>query len=865
MACSRRPELCSKLFDAAVGWSGAITIMQVGDRACWTSDAAAINQEAAKCNRTAKVTTTFARNEDLSDYTGLNYCQMEGVCHSPFVYTVLGSDNSCIAHAHLSAEVLSPFAAQFGDAVPLERVRMYDSLRVARRPALQWRYRYHTMPLTGPHSCRLHLGDKLADARLFRPYDWFPRTLLLPEDAEVIADQLLDHQPNAWLVKHVACGQGQGLHKHDGSTVVGPDTIVQQQIQPVLFNGVAWTFRLHTRLRVAPGSAVVMVAKMPLIRMAPRPYHRTARHPGAMDNLVSNSAVTRREESEVRAYPCEEWPWKMASAKEIFKDTPLRWPVVFEEALSIVRTAYRIGSKRQDEPCDTTFMFDFMLDAENGGHVRLIEVQQPGATVGGLPCLQQQAVYDSLNKAWLAYDAGNVSHEGLVLIDMAELTPASAESHISPRPSAQISQGAPADLSAASITQQLAHGRPPVVIVAAEVWPFCIPRRALYSHAAGNLTSACAVLLRLRSNGGLEAFGETSMIFTDRSGETLASIADVLGRYFGPRLIGQDAMQMDSILDQLDRGLTSDRYAWPYSRAAVDIALHDLVGKATNLSVAALLGGPLDAREAPLGAGSYRLRVGGSLSISDTDTLVDHAKKRVLQEGYGGVTLKGSRDATGDIDRFMAVRRALGPSVPIEIDPNQAYSVAQAIRVATTLEPHGLALLEQPVAWYDLEGLGAVQAATTVPVAADEAVMCEPEVRHVARLGAARFATIKLPRVGGLREAVRMFHAATASGLKCNLGSKHPFGVGTAAMAAFAASHNVDEPIGYGSPLERCTDDILVKPIDFHDGYLTLPRDGPGLGVHVDQDKVRTYLVGNPIFVGASGGTISASAPHDEL
>ena len=378
-----------------------------------------------------------------------------------------------------------------------------------------------------------------------------------------------------------------------------------------------------------------------------------------------------------------------------------------------------------------------------------------------------------------------------------------------------------------------------MIITGIEIWPVRIPYKSAYTTSRGTVRHAEGVVVRIVTDTGLSGLGEASFLFPDRSGETVETVPVILKHRLGPLLLGADPLDIDGALGLLDRACC-EQYSFPYSRAALDIALHDIKARAHDVSVAALLG---DVQRP-------RLAVGRSLPIAPPDELVQRAVT-LREQGYRGLTLKGSADWRADVERFLAVRHAMGDGFPLEIDPNQAYSVDDAISLVTALEPHGLANLEQPCAWWDLEGMARVTAATSVTVAADESVMCSADVSRVARMHAANMVTIKLARVGGISEGLRMVEAARTAGLACNMGSKHTLGIGTAAILHFCASvDHMSEPIGYGSPLERFADDVICEEIQLADGVATVP-DGPGLGVTLDEDKLRCYQVGSRLEVRA--------------
>jgi len=377
-----------------------------------------------------------------------------------------------------------------------------------------------------------------------------------------------------------------------------------------------------------------------------------------------------------------------------------------------------------------------------------------------------------------------------------------------------------------------------MIVTGLEIWPVRIPYKAAYTTSRGTIRNAEGVVIRISTAAGIAGLGEASFLFPDRSGETIETVPEILQHRLGPLLIGTDALDIEGTMARFDSAC-GEQYTFPYSRAAIDIALHDVAGRAQDLPVASLIGG----------INRPRLEVGRSLPIAPPEEIVG-AARALREQGYRGLTLKGSADWRGDIDRFIAVRGAVGDDFPLEIDPNQAYSVKQAIAVARALEPHGIANIEQPCAWWDLEGMARVTAATSVTIAADETVMCCADVSTVARMHAADMVTIKLARVGGITEGRRMVDAARAAGLACNMGSKHTFGIGTAAILHFcAAIRHVSEPLGYGSPLERFVDDVIEEQIPFADGIASLPP-GTGLGVTLSEEKLARYTVGSKRVVG---------------
>jgi len=136
-----------------------------------------------------------------------------------------------------------------------------------------------------------------------------------------------------------------------------------------------------------------------------------------------------------------------------------------------------------------------------------------------------------------------------------------------------------------------------------------------------------------------------------------------------------------------------------------------------------------------------------------------------------------------------------------------------------------------------------VSRALKCAVTADESVLCPAEAMNFVRYQAADAFTIKVAKCGGFLQAKRIAAIADAAGLSCNMGSEHPAGIGTAAMAHFwASTPEIIDSVGYGSPLERFADDIIKQPIEFNNGVVHLPS-GPGLGVELDEKKLKKHAI----------------------
>lgn len=369
-------------------------------------------------------------------------------------------------------------------------------------------------------------------------------------------------------------------------------------------------------------------------------------------------------------------------------------------------------------------------------------------------------------------------------------------------------------------------------IARADVWLVSIPYRRAYGVSGGTAIDGKHVLVRLETRGGLVGLGESATVIPER-GATQEGIAAELQHYLLPAVLGRNALERERLwweMDHLDLG----RGAFSFGKAAVDQALWDIAGRHWNTPVYRLLGGP------------FRTEIGVTRSLpTGTAAEVAQAAVGLVEAGYKLLTLKTGRDAEQDIRTAKEVRAAIGDDMPLEIDPNQGYTVSEAVNVLHRLEPLNLSACEQPTPWWDIDGLAVVTRATATPIIADESCLTQWDAARIAKVRAADTLCIKLVGAGGITPALRIAAIGEAAGLEVSLASRHTFGVGTSAIHHFAAAvAAVRPPIGYGSPAERFDGDIIEQEIPFAAG-VAQPIDAPGFGVDLDMRAVANYSSGS--------------------
>lgn len=337
------------------------------------------------------------------------------------------------------------------------------------------------------------------------------------------------------------------------------------------------------------------------------------------------------------------------------------------------------------------------------------------------------------------------------------------------------------------------------------------------------------VIIVIDTDSGIRGIGEATPD-VGFFGESLEEVKAAIDLYLGPKLIGVDPFDREWILNQLD-------YRGNYcAKSAIDLAIHDLIGKALGLPVYDLIGGRC--RERVLVA----LEIPGGAPQDMAKACADYVKQgvRVFKPKIGGYP-----DA--DAERLRAIREAVGKDVILRADANQGYTPKEAIRLCRLAEKYdvGLELLEQPVPYWNLRGMAQVRQAVDVLIEADESAFTQHDVMNIIRNEAADVINIKVEKVGGLYNAKKVAAMAESAGLECVIGTAFGLGTTIAAKLHLAASTLIIKDAVEFTEI-RLHDNLLAAPYDLlfslplEDGCLAVPS-GPGFGVSIDDAKVAKY------------------------
>jgi O-succinylbenzoate synthase len=254
----------------------------------------------------------------------------------------------------------------------------------------------------------------------------------------------------------------------------------------------------------------------------------------------------------------------------------------------------------------------------------------------------------------------------------------------------------------------------------------------------------------------------------------------------------------------------------PMAKAAIEMGILDAELRAAGMPLSLFLG-----------AVCARVPSGVSVGIMDSLPALLDAVGAYVDAGYARIKLK--IEPGWDIEPVRAVR-AQHPDIPLQVDANTAYTLADARHLAK-LDPFDLLLIEQPLPEDDMRGHAALARVIQTPVCLDESVTSARSAADAIAMGACQVVNIKAGRVGGYLEARKVAAVCAANGVPVWCGGMVETGLGRAANAALAACPEFTM-VGDVSGSDRFFKTDITQPLLMQDGWMQVPT-GPGLGVEV--------------------------------
>jgi muconate cycloisomerase len=364
-----------------------------------------------------------------------------------------------------------------------------------------------------------------------------------------------------------------------------------------------------------------------------------------------------------------------------------------------------------------------------------------------------------------------------------------------------------------------------VRITAIEAIAVSLPMKKPVQMAGETVARADNVLVRVESGDGVVGWGEAASA-PIMTGETTASMMAAVN-FISPNLLERAADDFAAVSEAMDAAMYGNNAA----KAAIEIALHDLVGRATGRPVHALFGA------------RARSRIPVLAVIGSEDTAADLREANArYAAGYRTFKIKVGRAAPeADAERTRAICLALkqkGENCLVSADANQGFGAEAALRYVRGIADCGLDFFEQPVAAHDLESMARIAAASRVPIGADEGIHSRDDIARHHDRAAAKGVSLKAIKLGGLRALFEAGSLCDRLGMAINISCK----TGESSIASTAALHvaAVVPAIAWGLTVTNSglAEDVAVEPLAVAHGHVEVP-DRPGLGIEVDERRVR--------------------------
>ena len=358
-----------------------------------------------------------------------------------------------------------------------------------------------------------------------------------------------------------------------------------------------------------------------------------------------------------------------------------------------------------------------------------------------------------------------------------------------------------------------------------------VPTVRRHKLSSLSVTAQSYVIVELRLANGAEGIGEAATLGGPRwSEESVESIKSAVDAYLAPALIGAPANRFEAARTRMEAAAKRNNAA----KAAIESALFDAVGKTLGVPAVQLLGGAV--RES--------LPVLWTLASGDPAQEIEEAERKLAARLHNTFKVKiGAQTPEADIARLSSLARALTDRASLIVDANQAWDETTALRYLPVLAELGVRLVEQPLPAWNLAGMARLRARSTVPLMADECVFSAHDMLDVVRTGAADVVSLKLVKHGGLLATRNVAAVAEAGGIGLYGGCLLESSIGAAAhLQVFGGLRELAWGCEHFGP-QILVDDLVEQPLRFADFRIHLPA-GPGIGVTLDQEKLRRYARG---------------------
>jgi len=350
-----------------------------------------------------------------------------------------------------------------------------------------------------------------------------------------------------------------------------------------------------------------------------------------------------------------------------------------------------------------------------------------------------------------------------------------------------------------------------------------LPLVAFFETSFGRVYDKTFILVTLDGHG-VQGLGEcVADVDPYYSPETNAGAWHIIKDFLAPLVLGRSFRDPRHVFPALARVRGHNM-----AKAAIEMAAWDLAARAQNQPLSRLLGGT-------------RSGIPSGVSIGIQDSLEQLAAKVEKECAAGYRRIKIKIKPGWDVSAVELIRARFG-AIKLMVDANAAYTLGDAAHLAD-LDRFDLMMIEQPLEYDDVRDHAELQRRIATPVCLDESIHSPRAAEDALALGACRIINIKPGRLGGYRESIRVHDLCAAQGIPVWHGGMLESGIGRAHNVHLASLPNFTLPGDIAASRRYFVPDLIEPGIDIDaDGMVAVPT-GPGIGVHVDWDRVHAATI----------------------
>jgi len=368
-----------------------------------------------------------------------------------------------------------------------------------------------------------------------------------------------------------------------------------------------------------------------------------------------------------------------------------------------------------------------------------------------------------------------------------------------------------------------------------------VPLKKKIRHASHERTSSQNLVVQVKLRSGHVGYGE-GVPRSYVTGETIESALGTLSRVDVAKLVGNPE-SLGDVVRQLEGWELPETLADPRgmngnaARCALELAILDAYGLYFGRSIGDVIRmihlPDLKLHPAPRG-----VRYSGAITAESRRGEVISAWKMRLY-GFAQVKIKVGVSGQDDPRRLAKLRGILGRRVDLRLDANEAWHAPELLEHVAPLRQFQPSLLEQPVPHAEVEALAELRKALDIPVMLDESLCGYPDATRAIREGTTDFFNVRLSKCGGIISSLRLFALAERHGIKLQLGC-HPGETGLLSAAGRHVAANVAGLRYVEGSYDRhvVVENLILEDITFRYGGRAPALSGPGLGVHVDPERL---------------------------